>query len=50
VREVRTERETLAEENARLQAELEQERGAHAEVYPTERGVATDEVRGKHAL
>jgi uncharacterized membrane protein YciS (DUF1049 family) len=48
VRDVRSERETLAEENARLQAELEQERS----VYPAERSAAPETVegRGKHAL
>jgi regulator of replication initiation timing len=47
VHEVRTERETLAEENARLQAELEQERS----VYPADGTVLpeTAEGRGKHA-
>ena len=48
VHEVRTERETLAEENARLQAELEQERT----VYPSQGGTVLPEAaegRGKHA-
>jgi hypothetical protein len=44
VREVRSERETLAEENARLQSELEHERS----VYPAERAVVPDDARGKH--
>ena len=48
VHEVRTERETLAEENARLQAELEQERTTPA--YPSgPQGLPEDaETRGKH--
>jgi uncharacterized protein YlxW (UPF0749 family) len=46
VRDVRTERETLAEENARLQAELEHERS----VYPAERSAETVDGRGRHAL
>jgi hypothetical protein len=37
VKAVRSERESLAEENARLQAELEASRGG-AEVYPAEGG------------
>ena len=41
VREVRSERETLAEENARLQAQLEQS------TYPQD-AAQTTEVRGKH--
>ena len=47
VQHVRTEQETLAEENARLQAQLEQERS----VYPGEGDAVTggSEVRGKHA-
>lgn len=46
VKEVRTEQETLAEENARLQAQLEQERTT----YPDDGGVTEgSEVRGKHA-
>ena len=46
VKQVGRERETLAEENARLQAQLEQERTT----YPAD-GVPGDgsEVRGKHA-
>ena len=46
VKHVRTEQETLAEENARLQAQLQQERS----VYPAD-GTAVgdaDVVRGKH--
>ena len=44
---VRTEQESLAEENARLQAELEQERTAPA--YPSEPTSSVDvEERGKH--
>lgn len=47
VKEVRTEQETLAEENARLQAQLEAERTT----YPPQDEVVTDgaDVRGKHA-
>ena len=46
VREVRTEQETLAEENARLQAQLEAERTS----YPQDGTVAeSTAVRGKHA-
>ena len=50
VREVRTERETLAEENARLQAELEQERMTTP--YPSagaEDVTPHAATRGKHA-
>lgn len=47
VEHVRTEQESLAEENARLQAELEQERTAPA--YPAEPTSPADvEERGKH--
>ena len=45
VREVRTEQETLAEENARLQAQLEAERTT----YPNDGAADGPEVRGKHA-
>ena len=48
VKHVRSEQETLAEENARLQAELEQERS----VYPTDsdsEAPHTTGTRGKHA-
>ena len=46
VKDVRNEQETLAEENARLQQQLDAERTT----YPTD-GVTTDaaETRGKHA-
>ncbi len=46
VAHVRTEQETLAEENARLQAQLEQERST----YPDDGTTVgeTDGVRGKH--
>ncbi len=43
VKDVRSEQETLAEENARLQAQLEAERSP----YPAE--VDTSDVQGKHA-
>jgi uncharacterized protein HemX len=47
VQHVRTEQETLAEENARLQAQLEQERSS----YPADGTAAADagEGRGKHS-
>ena len=48
VNHVRSEQESLAEENARLQAELEQERT----VYPAGEATATPDAtptRGKHA-
>lgn len=44
VKDVRSEQETLAEENARLQAQLEAERSP----YPAEVADASD-VQGKHA-
>lgn len=43
VKDVRSEQETLAEENARLQAQLEAERSP----YPAE--VDTSDAQGKHA-
>lgn len=46
VHSVRNEHETLAEENARLQAELEHERDAG--VYPSAGQVADEPARGKH--
>ena len=45
VKHVRTEQETLAEENARLQAQLLAERGT----YPQDGVADGSDVRGKHA-
>lgn len=51
VKDVRSEQETLAEENARLQAQLEQERTSYpADGAPADTSPADDaDVRGKHA-
>ena len=51
VEHVRSEQETLAEQNARLQAQLEQERREQDRtVYPVDGPVAEQEpARGKHA-
>ena len=51
VKNVRTEQETLAEENARLQAQLEQERTTHPGSGSGEAPVADAGAgRGKHGL
>ena len=46
VHSVRNEQETLVEENARLQAELERKRDAG--VYPADGSVIDEPARGKH--
>jgi membrane protein implicated in regulation of membrane protease activity len=48
VQHVRTEQETLAEENARLQEQLEQERTASPVGRSASSAVADEDVRGKH--
>ncbi|MCW2723173.1 MAG: hypothetical protein JWN35_94 [Frankiales bacterium] len=50
VRDVHDERETLAEENARLQAELEHERTARLEAAPVSPDPADGNTAGRHAV